>query len=130
MQTDKGGRFKNTKDIAAGGFSNNVITLVVDPSLATVDQFPFEMGKKAAELLIQTIQNKLIKPKTIIKDTKLFVCESTCLFLFSMMHHSYSIGVRDLLELLTHIYFNLYTAYDIPGASKLTIVPFLRITIF
>ena len=102
---------------------------MVDPSLTTVDQFSFEMGKKAAKLLIQTIQNKLIKPKTIITDTKLIVCESTCLFLFSMMHHSYSIGVRALLELLTHIYFSLYTAYDIPGASKLTVAPFLRITI-
>jgi Transcriptional regulators len=65
------------KDIAAIGFSNNVITSMVDPSLTTVDQFPFEMGRKAAELLIQTIQNKLIKPKTIIMDTKLIVREST-----------------------------------------------------
>ena len=64
-------------DIAAIGFSNNVITSVVDPSLTTVDQFQFEMGRKAAELLIQTIENNLMKPKTIIMDTKLIVREST-----------------------------------------------------
>ena len=68
---------KIPNDIAAIGFSNNVITSVVDPSLTTVDQFPFEMGRKAAELLIQTIENKLMKPKTIIIDTKLIVREST-----------------------------------------------------
>jgi DNA-binding LacI/PurR family transcriptional regulator len=68
---------KIPNDIAAIGFSNNVITSVVDPSLTTIDQFPFEMGRKAAELLIQTIENKLMKPKTIIMDTKLIVREST-----------------------------------------------------
>jgi DNA-binding LacI/PurR family transcriptional regulator len=68
---------KIPNDIAAIGFSNNVITSVVDPSLTTVDQFPFEMGRKAAELLIQTIENNLMKPKTIIMDTKLIVREST-----------------------------------------------------
>jgi DNA-binding LacI/PurR family transcriptional regulator len=64
-------------DIAAVGFSNNVITTIVDPPLTTVDQFPFEMGRKAAELLIQTIENNLMKPRTIIMDTKLVVREST-----------------------------------------------------
>ena len=68
---------KIPNDSAVIGFSNNVITSVVDPSLTTVDQFPFEMGKKAAELLIQTIEHTLIKPKTIVMNTKLIVRDST-----------------------------------------------------
>ena len=68
---------KIPNDIAVLGFSNNIITSIVDPSLTTVDQFPFEMGRKAAELLIQTIENNLTKPKTIIMNTKLIVREST-----------------------------------------------------
>jgi len=35
------------------------------------------MGKKAAELLIQTIEHTLIKPKTIVMNTKLIVRDST-----------------------------------------------------
>jgi DNA-binding LacI/PurR family transcriptional regulator len=64
-------------DIALIGFSNDIVTSVVDPLLTTIDQFPLEMGRKAAEILIQTIENKLMKPKTIIMDTKLIVREST-----------------------------------------------------
>lgn len=64
-------------DIAVVGFSNNILTSVVDPSLTTIDQFPLEMGRKAAEILIQTIESDLIEPKTVIIDTKLIEREST-----------------------------------------------------
>jgi len=67
---------KIPQDVAAIGFSNNVITPVVDPPLTTVDQFPFEMGKRAAEILILTIEDKTIVPQTIVMDTKLIVRES------------------------------------------------------
>lgn len=68
---------KIPNDVAAIGFSNNLVTSVVDPTLTTIDQFPFEMGRRAAEILIQTIENDLSKPITIIMDTKLIVREST-----------------------------------------------------
>jgi DNA-binding LacI/PurR family transcriptional regulator len=68
---------KIPEDVAAIGFSNNIISSVVDPPLTTVDQFPFEMGKKAAEILILTIEDNTIEPKTIVMDTKLIVREST-----------------------------------------------------
>jgi LacI family transcriptional regulator len=67
---------KIPNDVAAIGFSNNVITPVVDPPLTTVDQFPFEMGKKATEILIRTIEDKSIEPRTIVMETKLIVRES------------------------------------------------------
>ena len=68
---------KIPQDVAAIGFSNNVVTSIVDPQLTTIDQFPFEMGKKAAEILMQTIQDSTTEPRTIVMDTKLIVREST-----------------------------------------------------
>ena len=67
------------EDIAIIGFSNNKITNLVDPPLSTVDQPSFEMGKKAAEILIAIIENKnkYSEPKTIILNTKLVIRGST-----------------------------------------------------
>ena len=61
------------------GFSNNKITSLVDPPLTTVDQPAFEMGKTAAEILIEMIENqkKFLKPRTIILDAKLIIRKST-----------------------------------------------------
>jgi DNA-binding LacI/PurR family transcriptional regulator len=68
---------KIPNDVAAIGFSNNVVSSVVDPPLTTIDQFPFEMGKKAAELLIQMIKDNMMEPKTLVLDTKLVIRGST-----------------------------------------------------
>lgn len=67
------------KDIAIVGFSNNKITNMVIPKITTVDQPSFEMGRKAAEILIDLIENpsKKIKPKTIVLNTSLIVRSST-----------------------------------------------------
>ncbi len=66
-------------DIGIVGFSNNKITSMVDPPLTTVDQPSFEMGKKAAEILIGMIENgkKLTCAKMITLDTKLIIRGST-----------------------------------------------------
>ena len=40
------------EDIAIIGISNNKITSLVNPQLTTINQPSFEMGKKAAEILI------------------------------------------------------------------------------
>ena len=64
------------EDIAIAGFSNDPLSLVTDPPLTTVDQFGFEMGKKACRLLIDRINNQedsmanetvVIAPKLIIR---------------------------------------------------------------
>jgi DNA-binding LacI/PurR family transcriptional regulator len=68
---------KIPEDVAAIGFSNNIIGSVFDPLLTTIDQFPFEMGKKATEILIETIEGTTIEPRTIVMKTKLIVREST-----------------------------------------------------
>jgi LacI family transcriptional regulator len=64
-------------DIAIVGFSNNKITALVDPPLTTVNQPSFEMGKKAAEILIAIIEDGTIEPKTLTLETELIVRGST-----------------------------------------------------
>ncbi len=64
-------------DIALIGFSNNRITGLIDPQLTTVDQPSFEMGKKAAQLLIDAIEGRECEPATVVLDTKLIIRGST-----------------------------------------------------
>ena len=51
-------------DIAIIGFSNNKITSLIDPPMTTVNQPSYEMGKKAAEILLDQIENKNLKDYT------------------------------------------------------------------
>lgn len=77
FQRIKEAGLKIPDDIAIMGFSNNKITTLVDPQLTTIDQPSFDMGKKAAEILIQIIENRVLEPKTWVLDTKLIVRGST-----------------------------------------------------
>jgi len=70
-QRIKEAKLKIPDDVAIMGFSNNKITSLVDPQITTIDQPSFEMGRKAAELLIQTIEGKLVGHTTLILDTTL-----------------------------------------------------------
>lgn len=65
-------------DIALVGFSNEPITEMMEPSLTTLDQFGFKIGKISCELLLNKIQfrdevpeNKIIilEPKLIVRDS-------------------------------------------------------------
>ncbi len=60
------------------GFSNNPITEMIDPPLTTVDQPAFDMGKRAAELLIDQIEGNPIScsSKTLTLDTELIIRNS------------------------------------------------------
>ena len=61
------------------GFSNNPITEMISPSLTTVEQHSFDMGKKAAEILIDEIEgrNNSLSELDIKLDTELIIREST-----------------------------------------------------
>lgn len=61
------------------GFSNNPITEMISPSLTTIDQHSFEMGRKAAEILINNIEEKtdVRLPVDIKLETSLIIREST-----------------------------------------------------
>lgn len=56
------------EDIAIVGFSNEPISSVIEPSLTTIDQPGFEMGKIATNLLLTQIKDKqrLTGPETIV----------------------------------------------------------------
>ncbi|MCF8259849.1 MAG: LacI family transcriptional regulator [Melioribacteraceae bacterium] len=60
------------------GFSNNPITEYMSPSLTTIEQPAYEMGKKAAEVLISLIKGEDGFPeKKITLETNLIEREST-----------------------------------------------------
>ena len=70
---------KVPEDIAIVGFSNEPFSELVTPSISTIKQPGFEMGQKAAELLIKQIGSKT-KPKnyeTIMMETELIVRNSS-----------------------------------------------------
>lgn len=66
------------QDVGVVGFSNEPISAVIEPSLTTMDQPGFEIGKTAARLLISQIVNKeqqithkdaIIKARLITRDS-------------------------------------------------------------
>jgi DNA-binding LacI/PurR family transcriptional regulator len=81
------GAFKRLKEqgikipeqIGIIGFSNNPIAELVDPPLTTIEQPAYEMGRAAAELLIEQITGQVItlKSKELILNTKLIIRQST-----------------------------------------------------
>lgn len=79
FQRIKEARLKIPEDIAIIGFSNNKITSLVNPTITTVNQPSFEMGKKAVEMLIEMINNEQgnNQKKTVVLEAKLIVRNST-----------------------------------------------------
>jgi len=67
------------EDIAIVGFSNNPISSLVEPSLTTIGQPSFEIGRRAVEILINELQSQdeQIEPFTEILETKLIIRDSS-----------------------------------------------------
>lgn len=78
LQRIKEEGFSIPEDIALIGFSNTKISSVVHPSITTINQPSFDMGKKATEILIELIEkrNRIFDPKTIVLNTELVIRES------------------------------------------------------
>lgn len=72
---DKGVRIP--QDFGIVGFSNEPFSKVVSPSISTIAQPGFQMGQKAAELIISEIETKERNPQTIILPTELIIRESS-----------------------------------------------------
>ena len=70
---------KIPEDIAIVGFSNEPFSEVVSPPISTIRQPGFEMGKKAAELIISQILNKEKETvfQTITMPTELIIRKSS-----------------------------------------------------
>ncbi len=68
------------EDIAIVGFTESKMAMIVEPNLTSIEQPTFEMGKTAAELLLEQIKNKgdePILPKKIILEAKLNIRDSS-----------------------------------------------------
>lgn len=72
---------KIPEDISIVGFSNWFMSSVISPTLTTINQPGYEMGKNAFKLLYNEIKdrkkNKPINYKNLILDTELVIREST-----------------------------------------------------
>ena len=65
-------------DVAVVGFSNNRVSNLVEPQMTTISQPSYEMGKKAAEILIEKIKNKKnIRNEVVVLTANLIVRGST-----------------------------------------------------
>jgi DNA-binding LacI/PurR family transcriptional regulator len=63
------------EEIAIIGFGNEPVSTIIDPGLTTVDQNPQELGRVAAQLFLQQLENRDIntKPETKVLKTHLIV---------------------------------------------------------
>ncbi len=79
IQTIKKMNLNVPKDVAVAGFSNYPVATIIEPSLTTIDDRAFDMGKAAIKLLIRQIEerNAFIDSETIVIKTDLIVRDST-----------------------------------------------------
>lgn len=68
--------FRVPEDIAIVGFDNLEMSTVVTPTLTTINQPRYEIGKKAAELLLTLMAGNEVKKKKFIMEDKLVIRES------------------------------------------------------
>lgn len=71
--------YRIPEDVKVVGFSDGFVANVTDPTLTTIDQHGFEMGKEAAQLLLKRINNEIsnYSPVTKVIPTNLIIREST-----------------------------------------------------
>ncbi|MCL4484145.1 MAG: LacI family transcriptional regulator [Bacteroidetes bacterium] len=65
------------EDIGIVGFSNEPYSKFVSPSITTIAQPGFEMGQKAAEMILNQIVHKEKTFKTLVMPTELIIRESS-----------------------------------------------------
>jgi len=72
-------KFRIPEDVSVVGFTDGLVSTVTDPPLTTVSQHGFEIGKKAAEMLLFRIKNPESgkKPYTEVIKTELVVRGTT-----------------------------------------------------
>lgn len=68
---------KIPQEMGIVGFSNEPFSKVVSPSISTIAQPAFEMGKKAAELIIRKIENIDKSVSTIVMPSELIIRDSS-----------------------------------------------------
>lgn len=78
MKALKRHQFRIPEDIGLAGFGNGQNAMLTDPPLTTIDQNGYNMGKKAAEVLLQRISHGMadFTPQKHIIETELIIRES------------------------------------------------------
>ncbi|HEY9117852.1 MAG TPA: substrate-binding domain-containing protein, partial [Roseivirga sp.] len=78
IKSAKKAKIKIPEEIAIIGFSNWQFSSLINPSLSSVAQPGYEMGREAAKLIFQEINNAS-NGKSVIKilDTELIIRESS-----------------------------------------------------
>ena len=71
--------YRIPQDVKVVGFSDGFVAQVTDPTMTTIDQHGFEMGKAAARLLLDRIKNEITNYSAVTKviPTDLIKREST-----------------------------------------------------
>jgi len=66
-------------ELKLAGFENSISSKFVEPELTTVDQFGFDLGKKATALLLKRIEDQdfTFKPENLVVKPKLIIRESS-----------------------------------------------------
>ncbi|MBC8401496.1 MAG: LacI family DNA-binding transcriptional regulator [Candidatus Marinimicrobia bacterium] len=66
-------------DVGVTGFSNNPITAMLSPAMTTIDQHGYEMGRTAAKILLEEINNEraVTTDQTYLIDGELIIRESS-----------------------------------------------------
>lgn len=65
------------QDVAVVGFSESVLSRIVEPSLTCVKQPTFEMGAISTRMLLNIIQSDILSPQTVILDAELNIRSSS-----------------------------------------------------
>lgn len=77
MRAAKEFKLQIPKDIAIAGFTNEPASELVDPPLTTVSQPIYEIGRTAAKLLFNQLQNRDLPAELAVLDSELIIREST-----------------------------------------------------
>jgi DNA-binding LacI/PurR family transcriptional regulator len=69
---------KIPEDIAIVGFSESPMATIIEPNLTSIEQPTFEMGRTAAQLLLEIIKTNVeVSARTVILEAKLNIRESS-----------------------------------------------------
>ncbi len=75
------------EQISLMGFTNDAVSDIIEPSISTMAQPSFEMGKVATRQLIHQIKNKSAKPERIVLKTELIERNSTKKIHLKLLSH-------------------------------------------
>ncbi len=74
----KAANVKIPDEVSVVGYSNDLISKIIEPQLTTIDQRGYDMGQMATKLLLERIETeKELRPRTEVIPTRLILRNST-----------------------------------------------------